>query len=104
MRAEYRDAISALESEWSLETGFLWQLRQGMFAPEGLQRLSQKLSSMSIEEGDDVPRRLVALLWYMPTFMQWQADRVRARGGDPAAYGRAVTAVVNEIERLLGVP
>lgn len=51
-----------------------------------------------------IPRRAVSLLWFIPVFMEWQTERVRACGGDTRAYARAVSEATNEIERLLGVP
>ena len=104
MSGEKGDAISTIEAEWAFEGGFFWDLREGIFKQEEFERLTKKLSSISIPDDDRVPRRLVALLWYMPMFMQWQTDRVRENGGDVAAYENATTIVSNEIERLLGVP
>jgi len=40
----------------------------------------------------------------MPLFLSWQTERVQEAGGDVNAYIQAVTAITNEIERLLGTP
>ncbi|MDI1447601.1 hypothetical protein [Polyangium sp. 6x1] len=100
----YESEIEALESEWSLEDGFLGQVRQGRFSAEDFQRALGRLAAMSIEEDAEVPRRLVSLLWYIPIFMQWQVERVRELGGDVATYTSAIQLMTNEVERLLGVP
>jgi hypothetical protein len=100
----YEKEIAALESEWSPEDGFFWCVRQGHFTPSDFERALKEVSAISIEEGADVPRRVVSLLWYIPLFMQWQVERVQENKGDVKAYTTAVTKMTNEIERLLGVP
>jgi hypothetical protein len=96
--------IDVLEWEWSPDDGFFWRIRQGRFDVAEFQRALQKVSRISIPEDAELPRRIVSLLWYIPLFMQWQVERVRETGGDIAAYAKAITAMTNEIERLLGVP
>jgi hypothetical protein len=96
--------IDIVESEWSCEDGFFWQLRQGKFTSADFERAMERLSSISITEEEPLPRRLVSLLWYIPLFMQWQVDRIQENGGDVTAYKMAITAMTNEVERLLGVP
>ena len=100
----YENAIAELESEWSPEDGFFWQIRQGHFAADEFERAYRKVSSISISEDAEVPRRLVSLLWYVPLFMMWQTDRVCESNGDQLAYSKATAAMSKEIERLLGVP
>jgi hypothetical protein len=98
------DTITSIESEWEIDTGFLWKARQGLFDPVAFERTYQKLQNLVFDEATDVPRRLVSLLWYMPLFLTWQTDRVREVGGDVQSYTRAITSITNEIERLLGTP
>lgn len=100
----YASVIESLEAEWSPDHGFFWELRQGRFIPDAFDRALRKIRMISIDEAAAVPRRLVSLLWYIPIFMHWQADRVRESGGDVAAYERAASTLSSEIERLLGVP
>lgn len=96
--------IEALESEWFPDSGFFWRIRQGRFAADEFQCALKRVSAISIEQEVDLPRRFVSLRWYIPLFMQWQAERVQENGGDTAAYTKAMTTMTNEIERLLGVP
>jgi len=100
----YEREIELLESEWTPDEGFFWRIRQGRFEPIDFQRALEKISKLAIVENADLPRRMVSLLWYVPPFMQWQLERVRETGGDMVAYSKAVTAMTNEVERLLGVP
>ena len=96
--------IRNLEFEWETEHGFFWQLRQGAFSEEDFQRAFGRISSIPDFENSMIDRRVVSLLWYVPLFMQWQSDRILVNGGNAEAYRKAVTAMTNEVERLLGVP
>ena len=100
----YEREIEALESEWSPDDGFFWRIRQGRFDHAKFQGALQKLAILSIAEEAELPRRLVSLLWYIPIFMQWQVEQVQENGGDATAYAKAITAMTNEVERLLGLP
>jgi hypothetical protein len=100
----YSDSIAAIEEEWSLESGFLWKARQGQFDPVEFERTRKKLENIVINDSENVSRRMVSLLWYMPLFLNWQTERVREAGGDTDSYAQAVTSITNEIERILGTP
>jgi hypothetical protein len=101
---KYDRAIRMLESQWEPENGFLWKLRQGQFIEEEYLSFCDELSSLSIAEDENIPVRLVSLLWYVPLFMDWQKQRVEECGGDRDDYSKAVSSITNEVERLLGVP
>lgn len=62
------------------------------------------IEAMAIPENALVPKRAVSLLWYLPSFLIWQKERVRDCGGDVAAYDTFIVDVHNAIERALGVP
>jgi hypothetical protein len=96
-------AILTVESLWQPGSGFLWQLRQGRFDAPEFERALDTLSRLSLG-GDRLPRRLVSLIWYIPLVMHWQTQRIQEEGGDAEAYVRAVAAMTNEVERILGVP
>jgi len=96
--------IKMLESEWSPDDGFFWQIREVLFVAAGFHRALMTVSAISIAEDAAVPLRLVSLLWYIPVFMQWQAERLREKRADMAVYEQAITLMTNELERLLGVP
>ena len=102
--ADYRDAIAELESFWEPDDGVFWRLRHGQFVEADVMAFVQYLDGLEVPEDAILPRRLVSLLWYVPLVMQWQADRVLEAGGDRVAHSRTITAVTNELERLLGVP
>lgn len=97
-------SVAALESEWSPPGGFFWRARQGDFRPDDFRRALSVVAAVHPPEAGGIPRRLVSLLWYIPSFMQWQTERVRESGGDAEAYVRSAAIMTNEIERILGVP
>lgn len=97
------ESIESLEREWSPPDGFMFVLRQGLFDPFAYERVLALLRSLP-ELGEVVSRRLVSLLWYLPTFVSWQQERVMEAEGDLAALARAEVEIRNEVERLLGVP
>lgn len=98
------NVIESLESEWSPDAGFFWQLREGRFSGVSFDATLKKIMGISVPEDVALPRRFVSLLWYIPIFMHWQIERVRENGGDDVAYQRAIGLMNAEIERLLGVP
>jgi hypothetical protein len=99
------DVISRIEQEWSSSDGFFYYLRQGLFDPPSYDRLMRLLASFSeLDEDAVLPRRLISLLWYIPSFMMWQRERVAEAGGDVSSLDKAATLIHNELERILGVP
>lgn len=104
MKIEDSELEKRLEDAWSPPDGFLFELREGLFDPFAYDRLIELLRSVDEPDGTDVPRRVVALLWYIPAFMGWQHDRVAESEGDLEALSRAEVAIRNELERILGAP
>ena len=96
--------IKDIESEWEAEEGFFWKVRQGDFEEAQAHRALSKITAVPGLTDQLIPRRLVSVLWYVPLFMEWQIDRVRANGGDIAEYTIAINKFTAEIERILGVP
>ncbi|HEX3627408.1 MAG TPA: hypothetical protein VH280_18535 [Verrucomicrobiae bacterium] len=97
------ELIRRLESEWDVD-GFLWNVRQGYFSPDDGQKFLSFLKQIEIDDNAEIPKRLLSLLWYMPSFLEWQKERVGERSGNRAAYERFVTEVFNTLEIVLGVP
>jgi hypothetical protein len=96
--------IASIEVEWAPDTGFFWNIRQGSFRKEEFDRVLAKFAAVPSFSEKPIPGRLVSVVWYVPIFMEWQANRVRERGGDLPAYTTAMTKLTNEVERILGVP
>jgi hypothetical protein len=92
-----------LENEWGSE-GFLGKLRRGEFSPVAADAFLNLLQKSKLQEEAVYPRRLVSLLWYLPSFLDWQKERVVKMGGSLRDYEYFITAVHNQLENILGVP
>jgi hypothetical protein len=101
---DWADIISGIELEWEPDRGFFWKLRQGVFGRTDFDRTLGKLASVPSMAEPNLPSRLVSVIWYIPIFMRWQADRVHERGVDPKEYVTATNLMTAEVERILGVP
>jgi hypothetical protein len=97
------DAVTALEREWELETGFLGQLREGKFDQKAYIRLRELLSSVDTS-ATAIDGRFVSLTWYMPLFVTWQRERCADAGCDMKVFGRALDEITNFVQHLLGTP
>jgi hypothetical protein len=95
--------IHRLERLWDEPDGPLYCLRQGQLTTRGCDEVLHTLRDVNLSD-PDVPRRVVSLLWYMPTFIGWQTERVVEHGGSADELRRFNTEVTDELERILGVP
>ncbi|WFU83266.1 hypothetical protein QA645_11145 [Bradyrhizobium sp. CIAT3101] len=95
--------IEQLETEWD-ENGFFDRVRNGDYHAVRGQAVLTVLRAIKIGDEDVVPKRLVSLPWYLPSFLSWQSERIAEKGGDRAAYKRFVTEVEITLENVLGVP
>ena len=96
-------AIPLLEQLWAEPDGFFYRLRQGDYDPDGPAKVEDLVKSIDAGDGA-LPRRFVALTWLIPTFMEWQIERVRERGGDTEHLRKAITRLQNALDALLGNP
>jgi hypothetical protein len=96
-------AVQALEEAWDT-AGFLGMVRTGCYVRAEGEKFLQLLRSIELQPDACIPGRLVALLWYLPSFLEWQKPRIAEKGGDVQSYARFVTEVHNHLEELLGVP
>jgi hypothetical protein len=103
-RLSPEDAIAVVEAFWDLPDGGLFRLREGDYRPGIGQQFADTLMSIDVAEAGVLPRRLVSLTWMTATFMKWQVERVRERGGDVAKLESEITIVQNAVEHLLGTP
>ncbi len=93
-----------MEHFWELPNGFFYRLRQGDYDPTVAAVVESVLRSIDINDQSDLPRRLVSLIWTIPTFMEWQIDRVRENHGDIGALRRDITRLTNTLNDVLGSP
>lgn len=95
-------AVEKLEAAWGDEAGFLFKLRMGEFDSSRANEFVALLQELDVDEGSPIDRRTVSLLWYLPAFIRWQRERVAP--GLIDELDRLETLVMNELERILGVP
>ena len=98
------ELIERIDAEWDRDEGFFGRLRRGRFDPGEVQRVCDLLSEVGPSPDGCLHPRLVALTWYIPSFMLWQRERVEDNGGDLDAYKQAETAIMNVLEGQLGTP
>jgi hypothetical protein len=100
---DYKEIIEKLEHEGN-DDGLLGRIRSGSFDTSEVPAFLALLQSINFDGQTLVPKRLVALLWYLPSFLAWQRERLEERGVDMTSYERFVVNVTNELESILGVP
>ena len=97
------EQIEQLDLSWDIDEGFFGNLRQGKFDNGLFTNFMSLLKSISFEEEELIPRRVVSLLWYIPPFMEWQRERV-ANTISPKDYNYKINEIHSELERILGYP
>jgi hypothetical protein len=102
MKQDAKQLIAALEAEYDQDEGFLGLLRAGHFDSLARDRFLRLLESIDLGANVSIDRRVVALLWYVPLFMQWQERRLDAE--EREALQAAANRVTSQLERILGVP
>jgi hypothetical protein len=96
--------IRALEAEWSKPEGFLGKTREGVFDQRKGVDFVAVLERIKLPMESNIDRRLVALLWYIPTFLHWQKERVAEKGGNIVAFDQLTNHVQGIVEAILGIP
>lgn len=96
MTLDAKQLISDLEAEYDRSEGFLGLLRAGHFDSLARDRFLRLLQCIDLGTSGSIDRRVVALLWYVPLFMQWQE---RA----PSRVFRVVAAARQDIPALLAL-
>jgi len=98
------ELVRQLKAEYDLESGFVGLLRSGKVDESALARLMVVLRQIE-PRGQAIDRRLVALLWWIPWVIEWQAQRLdrESQNEEAARVHRAHDAVFKELERILGV-
>jgi len=96
-------ATQKLENEWDEDKGFFGKLRNGVFDEDGSQRVIKVLDAVDTS-GEELSKRFVSLTWFIPSFMDWQRERVRGRGGDVDALDHANRVIIELLFKILGTP
>jgi hypothetical protein len=94
------DLKNALEEAW--ENGFFFNLRYGKFKEDQYQKLRTVFEA--VPSNVDLDKRLVSLLWFIPTFIQWQEERLLQAGMEKGKINEVYDFFYNECEAILGLP
>lgn len=92
-----------LEQAWN-DGGFFETLRKGEFDQNQASIFWEKLKAENLPEGDFVSKRLLQLIWYLPSFLEWQKKRVGDVCEKFQEYEKFVNSVMNQLEEIIGVP
>lgn len=100
--------IAKLEAEWdyTLHTGFFGKLRGGELDLVGFERVKILLDAIPIPDGDIeiLNRRIVELVWFMPTFLRWQRDGWIHDGKETTQLDEIIAFFEGRITSILGLP
>ncbi|MBI1276652.1 MAG: hypothetical protein GC179_00850 [Anaerolineaceae bacterium] len=99
-------AIQSLEKEWDTvqEIGFFGELESRSFNAAKFKRVQDILKSIEVPEGENLDKRFVEVVWFMPTFMRWQQDGWRIDGKDTKQLDEAISYVEQRLTTILGLP
>jgi hypothetical protein len=97
------ELIQKLEATWD-KGGLFDHLRAGLFNQSEAADFTLLLRSIRIDGEEMVPTRFLSLIWYIPSFLDWQRTRVAEKGGDVEGYAHFITEVINILEEVIGVP
>ena len=95
--------IRRLEAAWDIG-GFLHAVRSGKFDESAAGDFLELLRSISIADGELVPKRLISLTWMLAVFLEWQTKSIGEVSGDTSRYENFVNEVQTTLEEVLGVP
>ena len=95
--------IRDLDEAWDDESGFLGKLRSGDFDREAGEAYVALLSRIP-PIGETVSSTLVRLIWFAPTFIEWQIERAAGDEGDVADLKRIADQVHEAVASVLGIP
>jgi hypothetical protein len=99
---EISKAISLLEKEW--EDGFFYKLRSGSVCEADYHRCLEILSSVELTGQSHVETRFVSLVWIIPSFINWQKDRLIESGVPEASIDALIEEFENRMELIFGMP
>lgn len=104
MNRDLMNAMRLLESLWSFPDGPMALLRRGRISDEAVEQVVLALESLELPpDARELDRLMVALLWNIPLFVEYQKEAVLENGGDELLYQRLRGRAFEEVERLLGL-
>lgn len=96
--------ISQIKDCWREPEGIFYLLRQGVFDTDKWGLFLGLLQSIDLNGKSTVDLDFVRLLWFVPSFMRWQIERVQEVQGDSQLIENAISTVEEEYIRIWGIP
>ena len=107
---ELKFIIEDLDKEWEIPNGFFYKSRAGIMDEQGYLRViaalekGEKLIATCPEE-KHIDRDFVKAIWFLPLFLTWQEDRIKANGFPVEIYmGQWIARIEQIVESILGSP
>ena len=103
---QLKEIEDALDHEWEVESGFFAKLRDLEFDEEGADRVVSILNQMP-RDLEVFPRRLVALLWYMPLSLEWNYENFASAKEvqiDLLKYNQCKNRIITLLGEIIGGP
>lgn len=87
---EESNFIARLESEWGDERGFFFDYKAGIFNERAYKRVCELLGVMNLRGEERISKRLVALIYRIPYFLQQNREQVIKMGGSRILCDKAI--------------
>lgn len=96
--------LEALDGAWGPDVGFFGMLRARRFSEAAGEGFLALLQSVEISEGERLHSDFVRLVWFAPTFTEWQIDRAVEMGADRRKLERISNLIQARIMEIFGTP
>ncbi|RVU01316.1 hypothetical protein EOD41_04955 [Mucilaginibacter limnophilus] len=93
--------IKVIDESWG-ENGFLGKLRDGVFDRNLFNELYASILKLHYKEGEIIPRNVIGILWFIPTFMYRQKEYLNDT--DKNAFDEMREHIEDAIAGILGYP
>ena len=107
---DLKEITEKLQAEWDdFPNGFFSKVHDGIMDQERYEYvvslLEQAKEFVFAHSGDSLDKSFVKVIWYMPHFLDWQADHIEQMGGRIDVYkGQWCAVIENIVSEILGVP
>lgn len=105
---QFKNWVESLHSEWFSEDGFFVKARDGVFDRARGEAVCSLLEAITLPEDGPtdrrLERRLVSSIYFIYTFLQWQAPAIEKKGGDIRAFVAMSERMRRAVMRILEYP
>jgi hypothetical protein len=98
------ESIKNLEESWTQPGGFLFELTEGKYEIRAGEAFIARLHDIKYPQGKTISRRLVNVLWQIPSYLSDHRPDILENGGDVVAFDQLQLMVNVFLDDLLGGP